>query len=886
MESQKPPFSLDVKEVFSVFSSTEKGISDSKVEALRQKYGTNNLSTHKDISLWKIFFRQFLSPFVYLLVIATGIAIALGHATDAYIILGAVVITVGVGFWQEAKAEKTLEALQKLVKHKADIIRDGRKIRIPVEEIVVGDILVLEDGDRVSADARVIKTVDFEVDESALTGESMSVNKHTDKLPEEIQVSDQENMVFRGTVVVRGSAHAVVTAVGKNTELGKIALAVTSVGDSQTPLQKDISHLSYTITVIVGIVLVVLVGFGLFRGVEIASLLTTSIAVAVAAIPESIVAAVTVILAIGMVRLLKRKALVRRLVSAETLGGTTVACVDKTGTLTKGEMHVDNIETEHGTVEAKKLGIKISMLAGEAYFGVDPKTGERNIQGSPTDSSFLQAGLENDLVDWCKEHKEKIRDLKPFSSDTKYIAALEEVSGGMLLHIKGAPERLLDSASSVWIGNGDFGEKEEVLTEEKRKALKKEAEELSSQGYRVIGISYKQISREYQPGDRIGGFNEDPIEESVFVGLAVLTDPIRTSVPQAVKVAKQAGMRIVMITGDHKLTAKNIAKKIGMDVGDENILEGDELSAMSDTELVQFAPKVSIFARVVPNDKLRIVKALQANGEVVAMTGDGVNDAPALKQADVGVAMGSGQDVAKEAADLIVLDDDFETIIEAVREGRIILDNIRKVTLYLLKDTFSEVILIGTAIIAGLPLPLLAAQVLWINIVQDGLPAFALSYEPGDSDVMTRATEGKQRSLFNRQMKIIMISIGFTAVFLLLGLFIWLVNFSSFSIDYIRTIVFAGLALSSIIVVFSIKSLKKSIWQINIFNNVFLIASVLFGMLMLFVAIYIPFLSRMLQLEPLRPVHWVLVVGIAIIQFMIIEVIKYFFTRRSYFISR
>jgi len=877
--------SESVDKVLKELGTTKEGLSKSEVLGKIKQYGPNRLDVRKKVSYFSILIRQFRSPFVYMLVIAGLISIFLGELTDSYIIFAAVVLTIFFSFFQEAKAEKTLEALQSVVEKKARVIRDGRITEVDADHIVPGDIIVIGEGDRISADGRIIEESNLRVDESALTGESLPQDKGIEPLDRGVQVSDQENMIFRGTLAVKGRAKAVVISTGRNTEIGKIAESISDIGEVETPLQKKLANLAKIISIAVVIVLVILVVTGLFRDISLVELLTTSIAVAVAAIPESLIAVMTVILAVGMVRLLKAKALVRKLIAAETLGSTNVVCVDKTGTLTEGSMSVSEIFSLDQTDEDKKFAMEIGMATNEAYF--DRKIGEADevaeAKGDPTETAILLEGRELGLLSVYEEHKKNTVDEIPFDSDNQFMATLvEKDKGHNRLFIKGSPEKLLSHASFVWENN-----KQLKLSKDHKKKIEENIERLSGEGYRLIAVAYRDLPKEIGINgekvelSKLSQLGEDVLEKTTFVGIIALADPLRSSVVESIKIAQDAGVRVVMITGDHKLTAQNIAREIGIPAGEHNIILGEDLSKMSDDELIEIVPHINIYGRIVPHDKLRIVEALQKTGASVAMTGDGVNDAPALKKADIGVAMGSGQDVAKEASDLVVLDNDFSTIIRAVKEGRVMLDNIRKVTLYLLKDSFTEIILLATALIAGLPLPIIAAQVLWINIVEDGLPSFALSYEPPEDDVMKRPPEPKDVPFLTREMRIIIFAVGIFSDLLLLGTFIWFYVDGSFSIEYIRTLVFAGLALNSLLVIFSLKSLRTPIYKIAIFNNWYLIGSVIFGLAMLAVAMYVPFFSNLLDLRVLSSTHWFLVIVISLVQLILIEIVKWWFVHRS-----
>ena len=883
MSNDKKYHNHSIEDVFNVLGVTKEGLTRTVAVERLNRYGTNELKQHKQISFVGIFFRQFLSPFVYLLCIAAVISFLLSHQTDAYIILAAVFITIGFGFWQEAKAERTLDALRKLVKATATVVRDGKHFEIDAKDLVPGDLLVIEEGDRISADARLIEVTNLEVNESALTGESLPQSKHVEVLDERIQVSDQENMIFRGTVASRGRGLAIVVRTGIHTELGKIAQRVMTITERKTPLQESIGHLAFIFTMVIFGILGILVVFGIFRGASVFDLLTTSIAIAVAAIPESLVVAVTVILVIGMMRLVKKQALVRKLVSAETLGNTTVICVDKTGTITRGRMSVGLVETGAKKEEGEKFALTIGMLANEGYFEKDGE--EYRVKATPTDYAFLKEGQQRDLYNEYERIHNTISDTVPFDSEYKYVATLAEKDiDHTRLYIKGAPGKIIDASSKIWKGmRSDGGFTVRRMSVADRTRLEKRIEELSSAGYRLLAVGYRDDPRKKRDPKilKIKDLKDGPEKNIVFVGFVGIIDPIREDVAETIRVARSAGIRIAMITGDHRLTAQSVAREIGIDHEEHHILDGSQLAEMSDESLREVVSHTSVYSRIVPDDKFRIVKALQAENEVVAMTGDGVNDAPALKQADVGVAMGSGQDVAKEAADLIILDDRFTTIVGAVKEGRVILDNIRKVVLYLLKDTFSEIILLGTAIVAGLPLPILAAQVLWINIVEDALPAFALSYEPAEKDVMKLKPEGKGTKLLTKEMNVIIFVIGLTIDILLLSVYLWFSYRTSFEIEYIRTLVFTGLALNSLIVIFGLKSLRQSVLTVNIFDNMYMIGSVIFGFAMLLVAMYVPFVSNLLQLSQIQLSHWMLLIGIAFLNLVLVEITKWLFTHES-----
>ena len=735
-------------------------------ERLR-RYGPNEIAKRKRVSGLRVFARQFLSPFVYILLVAVVIAVFLREFTDAYIILGVVALTVGFGFFQEIKAEKTMEALGRLATKRVRVMREGKHMEVDSSLLVPGDIFFIGEGERIAADARLIKVHELLMDEAALTGESMPVEKIAGVLKEGLEVFERKNMVFRGTLALLGRGVAIVVATGHETELGQIAQSVQALGEAQTPFQRKIARLARVISIAVVALGTLLIAIGLLRHEPLNELLITSIAVAVAAIPESLVVTVTVILAVGMVRLLRVKSLVRRLVSAETLGGATVICVDKTGTLTEGEMRLSEIVMAQESAEGRELALTIGIMANEAFIDVNSHADiwKADIKGDPTDRALLRAGVEAGLGTKYLEREKMVLDEMPFSSESGFMAALiRDKDAKNRLYVKGAQEKILHFSQKLWVWDEKFKKGEARLIDAPQlKSLEERAGNLSKKGFRVLALAYRDIPAEVKIDggmtkiEKIAQLGAEPLLPLVFVGFVALSDPLRPLVRETVAAARQAGVRVIMITGDHHLTAHTIAEDIGLPVEKKNILEGKDLSAMSDEELTKVIEHVYVYARILPHDKLRIVRALQARGEVVAMTGDGVNDAPALKQADIGIAMGTGQDVAKEASDIIILDNNFRSIVRAVREGRVILDNIRKVALFLLIGGFSEVVLVGGAIVLGWPLPILAAQVLWINVIEDMLPAFSFAYEPAERDVMSLKPEGRKRELVNRKMQAIIL---------------------------------------------------------------------------------------------------------------------------------
>jgi Ca2+-transporting ATPase len=726
-----------------------------------------------------------------------------------------------------------LIALKKLVKHKARVIRAGQEKEIDTTEVVPGDIILLEAGDKVAADSRLIEANNFQVIEAALTGESVPSTKSIEVLEKGTVLADRENMVYMGTTVARGKARAVVCTTGTNTEIGQIALLVKETIEEKTPLQKKLEHFSKLLGLIIGGLCLLILLVGLLTGKSFFEMLLIAIAVAVAAIPEGLIVAVTVILAIGMQRILKKKALVRKLIAAETLGSTTIICSDKTGTLTEGKMQVAGIDVPTKVGTPTKVGETLVLMAA------------------------VQAGLNKEAL---TDEYPRLAEI-PFDSEKKYMATLHEVRSKKneiqrvqrVIFIKGAPEKILDMSS---------------CSPAKRKELKAQYDKLTGQGLRVLALAYKNT--------RSAKLADSDLKHLTFVGLISLKDPLRPEAKETIAICRSAGIRPVIVTGDHKLTAKAIAREAGIISHDWEILEGEKLDRMSDKELKRVTSKINIYARVSPKHKLRIIDALQARGEVVAMTGDGVNDAPALKSADIGVALGSGTDVAKETADIVLMDDNFKTIVSAVEQGRVIFDNIKKVILYLLSSSFTEIILIMSSLLLGFPLPILAAQILWINIVQDGLPDLALGFEPGEPEVMKEKPRGHKTPLFDTEMKSLIFIIGLFTDILLFGLFIWLWKTSG-DLIYTRTIIFVTLGVSSLLYIFACRSLRKSILHTNPFSNKYLLWAVMTSFIVLIIAVYYPPLQKLLRTIPLGISEWSYIILFGFINLLLIELTKWFF---------
>lgn len=864
--------------------SSSQGLSASEVQKRVQTYGGNSLTAEREsVSTFKIFFSQLQNPLFFLLLLAGGVSLFLQEWSDAIIIFFTAFMNAVIGFFQEYKAGRALEKLRNMVTYSAVVLRDGEKKVIPSEQIVPGDILFLEAGASVQADGRIIQCVEFEVNESALTGESEPVKKNSSTITKEVPLAERLNMVFRGTAVVSGRAHIVVTATGSQTEIGHIASLVSSTKESLTPLQLQLKKLSKVISIIILIISLGIFLLGVLQPVQHHStleLFKTAVALAVAAIPEGLIISLTVILAIGMQRILSRNALVRKMVAAETLGSVSVICTDKTGTLTEGVMKAVRVITYSHDIEGKNLSLlqnspeltyrdeqfllKIGALCNNARFEKTDHFPEGKFFGNMTDIALAQLALENGFVkNNLEEVFTRINEV-PFSSKRKYMATLHILDGESFVCAKGAPDVLLEQVSH-FEENG----KQKHVTKESKKYFEEKIAECTKQGFRLIAVAYKKVP------STVTVIGESDIQKLTLLGFVALSDPLRPDVKETFALAHNAGIRIVMITGDHARTAQYIGAALGLPAAEKNILIGSELEAMSAKELEQKIGTISIFARVDPKHKIRIVEALQKRGEVVAMTGDGINDSPALKGADIGIAVGSGTDVAKDIADLVLLDNNFGTIVSAVEEGRKIYQNIKKVLLYLFSFSLAEVFIVSGSLLAGFPLAVLPAQILWINLVQDSLPAIALAFEKMDKKVMSEKPRKKNESIFDSTMKIIILSMTIISNILLFTIFLLYLRTGA-PIELVRTMIFGGLGVGSFFFIYSVRSLYEPIWTVRPFQNMYLNLSVLFGFVLLLCAMYVPLLQTLLNTVPLRSIDWLVLANFGILNLIFVEMVKFF----------
>ncbi|MFH0951880.1 MAG: HAD-IC family P-type ATPase [Patescibacteria group bacterium] len=884
-------YQQSVDKILKKIKSDNKGLSSDEVKKRLVHDGPNELPKPPVAPRIKVLVNQFRSAMVLILVAASAISFSLGDIVDGWVIAAAVIINVLVGWVQEYRAERSLESLREAITFTTVVFRDGQEREIGTNEIVVGDIIVLRSGHRVPADARIIEATSLYSNEAALTGESYPVEKDGKIIEEDKPVADQKNMVFMGTTIDQGEGRAVVVATATKTEIGKIAKLVKDTKEEQTPLQKQLQSFGRSLSYVILAISIIIFAVGVMADRPVVEMFTTAVAVAVAAVPEGLIIGITVILTIGMQRMLKQNALTRRLLAAETLGSTSVICTDKTGTLTEGKMHVAGIITTDGEYETDSIKqadnqaiglinlLRIGMICNDAFVeNEEADLKDWKVVGNPTEQALLVAG---DKLGFRKTALDKDMprlDTLPFNSDRKYMMTLNRVDGQQhhRMLVKGAPERILAMSAEV-----DKNGKVVKITKAHVDKYKDQFDRLSSKGLRLLAFAYRDVS------NKMNKLTEYDFTKPglIFTGFVVIKDPLRPNVSETIKEVQQAGVRVAMITGDHRNTAKAIAGELGLPNEDINTIDGTELNKLSDHELADRAETITIYARVSPKDKLRIVDALQSHGEVVAMTGDGVNDAPALRSADIGIALGSGTAVAKETASMVLVDNNFKTIVAAVRQGRVIFDNMRKLFTYLLADSFTQVILIGLSLLISIwlkdfPLPLIAAQILWINLITDGFPHIALTVEPEEKEIMKEPPRSPKISIISSQMKIMIALISVITALITLGLF-WYYWHTTGDTELARSVAFAALGVDTLLFAFSVKSFRYSILSKKTFNNLWLIGAVGIGMVMQLLAMYLPALQNVFQIVSIGLAEWIPVIISAAAVILFIEITKKIFIRRE-----
>ena len=890
-------FNKSVKEVEENLETDENnGLSTEEVKKRQEKYGANALKAKKKKSLFQKFLAQFKDFSIIILIIAAIVSGIVGISegegvTDTIIILIVVLANAIIGVTQEAKAEKSLEALQKLTDHASKVIRDGKITVIPAKELVPGDIVLLDTGDYIPADLRVIEAVNLKSQESSLTGESVPVEKSNQVIEDmEVGIGDRTNMLFSSSLVTYGRGKGIVVATGMDTEVGKIAEMLDNTEEQITPLQEKLNKLGKTLGIAALVICAFIFGIGLIQGKEPIHMFMTAVSLAVAAIPEGLVAVSTIVLAIGVQKMVKKNAIVKKLPAVETLGSATVICSDKTGTLTQNRMTVEKIFINGETkgVEEYKNNIDkdveklvyANMLCNDTKFAHD---------GSPTETALVDMAFKLDFDKSVYEKMPRIEEI-PFDSDRKLMTTVNEIDGKYIVYTKGGVDELL-SISNSYLVNGEI----KTDLDNYAKIIREHNEEMAKEALRVLACAYKEIDHKPTKEDM-----ENIEKDLIFVGMVGMIDPPREEAKKAVEKCKTAGIKTVMITGDHKITATAIAKKLGILENEDEAITGADLEKMSDEELEKNVRHYSVYARVSPEHKVRIVKAWQKNGEIVAMTGDGVNDSPALKTANIGCAMGVvGTDVAKEAADVILTDDNFATIVSAVEEGRRIYDNILKVIQFLLSSNVGEVVVLflatlftplfakwfGITDITHLEI-LLPIHILWINLVTDSLPALALAFDPANQDIMKRKPAKPGKGVFTKGMTWRVIYQGVMIGLLTLGAFMLGLATTTQPIDGLtldeskievgQTMAFITLAMSELVHVFNVRNNKKSVFKTKVFNNSKLLWAVLASALLMMVILFVPALRNIFSIPVLPTQNIIELVALIFAPLVIVELFKLF----------
>lgn len=859
MQPHRPEaaWALSPEAVLTALQAGATGLTASEAEARLAEHGRNELPHKRGLGWLRMLGGQFKSPVLVILMIAGVITLVLSDWKDSIAIFLAVLVNVSLSLFQEAKAENTLALLQSYVKENAKVLRDGKPQVIESALLVPGDVVRLTAGDRVPADGRIIETNDLEVDEAILTGESLSVSKDVEAVAENAPLGDRTSMAWSGTTVLQGSGLLLVVHTGTETEIGRIATLVASARQESTPLQKALLGFTYRATLVLAVLTGVLFAYGVYVGKSPLDMFLISVATAVAAVPEGLPLALTVILAIGVQRLAGRKGVIRKLLAAETLGSTTLILTDKTGTLTEARMELEGVLPLTETLSQERLlEFAVSHVDVTIENPLDAPADWR-LGGRPVEIALAKGSARFGV------HAPKVQELYtvmerlPFNSSNKFSASTVRSAGGDYVVLLGAPEALLARSGAT------PAEKKEIMDM---------VDKLAFEGARVLAVaSHKILAPEKTLSVHVGE------NKARMLGLLAFRDPIRTSVKDAIRRIGEAGVRTVIVTGDHAGTAATVAREVGLVTGELDALTGSEIDALSDAELKVRLKTVQVIARTTPEHKLRIARAYKELGEIVAMTGDGVNDAPALREADIGVSLGTGSDVAKAAADLVILDDNFETIVAAVEEGRNILQNVRKVIAYVLSNSFDGLLLIGGSLAFGIPLPLTTLQILWVNLFTDSFPAMALAFERNHGD-MGRGPIRIGKTIFDQELRFLILIVGTATSVMLLGMYVILLNIG-YDPALVRTFIFASFGIYTLFLVFSVRSLRQSIFSFPLLGNRYLVAGTGVGFFMMVSAIYLPALQDIFQTVPLSPIWVAGVIVFGIVSVAGVEVGKWRYRR-------
>lgn len=879
---------LSSETVMSRLKSAPTGLSRPEAARRLAEYGPNELQSVHRTSPWTILFAQFKNVLIVILLIATVLSAFLGHPIEAIAIAVIVLFAVLLGFVQEYRADRAIEALRQMAAPTTTALRDGEEVEIAARDLVPGDVILLRAGDKIPADARLIEAVNLQIEEASLTGESVPVEKHAAPLADaELAVGDRRSMAYAGTAATYGRGRAIVVATGMSTEFGKIARMLETIDVGRTPLQENLDKVGVVLARAALVVVGIIVALGLLRGQPLLEMLVFGIALAVAVVPEALPAVVTISLAIGVQRMVKRHALMRRLPAVETLGSTSVICSDKTGTLTKDQMTIRKIFSAGQMLEVSGAGyapegeflragsvveppgpvmqlLQAGALASDTHIVRNESDGLWQVKGDPTEGALVvaasKAGLDKADLDGQFPRVKEI----PFTSETKRMTTVHDGAGVAMACSKGAPEVILASCTRQMTEEG-----ESPLDAGSREAILHAGREMASEALRVLAVASKS-----------GPMPEDPESEMTFLGIVGMIDPPRPEAKAAIQVCQQAGIRPVMITGDHPLTAQAVARELGL-LRSGRVVIGAELEAMSEDDFARDVESIDVYARVSPAHKLRIVTAWQAKGHIVAMTGDGVNDAPALKKAEIGIAMGiTGTDVTKEAAAMTLTDDNFASIVAAVEEGRVVFGNIKKYLMYLISSNIGEIGLMAGATLAGLPLPLSAVQILYVNLATDGLPALALAVDPPDEDLMRRKPRNPRTGIFTRPVVTLMTVGGVWSTVVNLGLFIW-ARQSGRSDAEAMTMTFVSLVLIQFFKAYNFRSDRHSVLN-RPFANKWLNLAIIWELILLVLVVYMPFLHAPFGTFSLSAVDLAIVITLAFTVSPVLEIAK-FLERRGWF---
>ena len=877
-------FNLSAEDVVrELGSDANHGLSSTVAAQRLAEYGQNELQAAGRVSPWSILFEQFKNVLIQILLIATAISAFVGHSVEAITIAVIVLFAILLGFIQEYRAERAIEALRKMAAPTATVLRDGNEMEIPARELVPGDIVLLQTGDRIPADGRLIQAVNLQVEEAALTGESVPVEKNTDTLSDvKLGIGDRKNMTYSGTLVSYGRGKAIIIATGMNTEFGKITGMLQAVQTVKTPLQKNLDRVGKVLAKAALIIVAGIVVLGVFRGQDLLEMFIFGIALAVAVVPEALPAVVTISLAIGVQRMVKRHALVRRLPTVETLGSTSFICSDKTGTLTKDEMTVRKIFAggqvfdvsgsgydPHGEFSLNGTAVNpdtdLTELLRGATLASDARLVEADkrweIKGDPTEGALVVAAAKAGMHKMDLETEFPRVNEIPFTSETKRMTTLHKSPKGNIAYSKGAPEMILNSCA-WYLEKND----KRPLDDSSKEAILETARKMANEALRVLGIASK-------PDTEI----EKSEQGMIFLGLVGMIDPPRPEAKNAIRTCEYAGIKPVMITGDHLLTARAVARELGL-LKTGQVINGVDLEAISEEEFEKQVESIEVYARVSPSHKLRVVTALQKNGHIVAMTGDGVNDAPALKKADIGIAMGiTGTDVTKEVASMTLTDDNFASIVAAVEEGRHIFENIKKYLMYLISSNIGEMLLMAIAVLAGMPLPLTAVQILYVNLATDGLPALALAVDPPTKDLMLRKPRNPKVGIFTKPVVVLMIVGGIWSAIINISMFNW-ARGSGRSLKEAMTMTFVSLVLIQFFKAYNFRSDRLSIIN-KPFANKWLNLAISWELILLALVVYLPFLHKPFSTFSLTLEDWMIVVILSSTVIFVLEFTKYLVRR-------